>query len=155
MFRTAEPTKMPLPAILLILATLLPLVSFVILMFLGKRMGNPLAGYVGTAAIGGSFVCSIIAMMLWLSGGKYNDVRHGLIGYGPVKNGGPINLPMKWIPTGSGLLQDHPGYLDIGVYVDSLTILMFAMVTLVATLVHVFSIGYMAEDKRYPRFLTY
>ena len=32
---------------------------------------------------------------------------------------------------------------------------MFAMVTLVATLVHIFSIGYMAEDKRFPRFFTY
>src|SRR5207248_5499742 len=68
---------------------------------------------------------------------------------------GPINVPMKWIPVGSGLNQDHPGYLDIGVYVDSLTIVMFAMVTLVATLVHVFSIGYMHEDKRFPRFFTY
>src|SRR6266581_2445548 len=93
---------MPLPAFLLILATLLPLASFVILVFMGKRMGNPLAGYVGTA-----------------------------------------------------VSQDHPGYLDIGVYVDSLTIAMFAMVTLVATLVHVFSIGYMLEDKRFPRFFTY
>ena len=32
---------------------------------------------------------------------------------------------------------------------------MFAMITLVATLVHVFSIGYMREDKRFPRFFTY
>src|SRR5207247_3017786 len=31
----------------------------------------------------------------------------------------------------------------------------FAMITLVSFLVHVFSIGYMAEDKRYPRFFTY
>jgi len=41
------------------------------------------------------------------------------------------------------------------VYVDSLTVLMFAMVTLVSTLVHIFSIGYMAEDKRFARFFTY
>jgi len=32
---------------------------------------------------------------------------------------------------------------------------MFAMITLVAALVHVFSIGYMREDARYPRFFTY
>ena len=147
---------MPLPALLLILATLLPLVSFVILVFLGKRMGNPLAGYVGTAMIGGSFLCAIIAMMLWLNGGKYIDPTHpnqGMVAYG--KNAGPINLPMKWVPVGGGLSQDHPGYLDVGVYVDSLTIAMFSMITLVATLVHVFSIGYMHEDNRFPRFFTY
>jgi proton-translocating NADH-quinone oxidoreductase chain L len=67
---------------------------------------------------------------------------------------------MKWIPVGTdanpgGQAQDHPGWLDVGVYVDSLTILMFAMITLVATLVHIFSIGYMREDKRFPRFFTY
>jgi len=32
---------------------------------------------------------------------------------------------------------------------------MFAMITLVATLIHVFSIAYMADDKRFPRFFTY
>src|SRR5204862_8356251 len=61
----------------------------------------------------------------------------------------------KWIPVGSGSDQDHAGYLDIGVYVDSVTIVMFAMITGVATLVHVFSIGYMHDDKRFPRFFTY
>ena len=70
---------MPAPALLLIIATLLPLVSFTILVFLGKRMGNPLAGYVGTAMIGGSFVCAIIAMMLWLGGGNYMDPAHGMM----------------------------------------------------------------------------
>src|SRR6266851_4049714 len=144
---------MPTPALLLILATLLPLASFVLLVFLGKRMGNPLAGYVGTAAIGASFVCSLLAMVFWLLGGHYVDPVHGKLDYGAGHQ--PINLPMKWIPVGQGLAQDHPGYLDIGVYVDSLTIVMFSMVTLVATLVHVFSIGYMHEDKRFPRFFTY
>ena len=148
---------MPLPALLLILATLLPLVSFVILMFLGKRMGNPLAGYVGSAFIGGSFVCSLIALMLWASASStahyYTDAVKGTSRYG--MGWGPINIPMKWIPVGTGISQDHPGYLDIGVYVDSLTIAMFSMITLVSTLVHVFSIGYMHEDKRYPRFFTY
>lgn len=149
---------MPLPALLLIIATLLPLVSFTILVFLGKRMGNPLAGYVGTAMIGGSFVCAIVAMMLWLGGGKYADAKYGMIDYGKGK--GPINLPMKWVPVGhgdqpNGIAQDHPGYLDVGVYVDSLTITMFSMITLVATLVHVFSIAYMHEEKRFARFFTY
>src|SRR5947199_9399818 len=32
---------------------------------------------------------------------------------------------------------------------------MFSMITLVATLINIFSIGYMHEDKRFPRFFTY
>jgi NADH-quinone oxidoreductase subunit L len=132
---------MPLPALLLVVATLLPLASFALLLFFGKRMGNPFAGYVGTAFIGLSFVCSGLATYSWLHGG-----------YAGSK---PINLPYQWIPVGDGVGQRHPGYLDVGVYVDSLTVTMFFMITLVATLVHVFSIGYMHEDKRFPRFFTY
>ena len=150
---------MPLPALLLILATLLPLVSFLILVFLGKRLGNPLAGYVGTAMIGGSFVCSLIALILWLTPHSFTDpVKQISVQYGA--GAGPINIPMRWIPIGhagspNGIAQDHPNYLDVGIYVDSLTILMFAMITLVATLVHIFSIGYMHEDPRFPRFFAY
>jgi proton-translocating NADH-quinone oxidoreductase chain L len=135
---------MPTPALLLTIATLLPLASFVLLVFLGKRMGTPLAGIVGTLAIAGSFVCSAAATFSWLNGAA---------DWGYQK--GPINLPMKWIPVGGGIDQDHPGFLDVGIYVDSVTIVMFAMITGVATLVHVFSIGYMREDKRFPRFFTY
>jgi NADH-quinone oxidoreductase subunit L len=138
---------MPSPALLLLIATLLPLASFLILVFIGRRMGSPLAGVLGTAAIGGSFVCTMLAMMAWLSAPQNHPW-----GFGAHM---PINLTYPWIPVGDGLGQDHPGFLDVGIYVDSLTIAMFAMVTLVATLVHIFSIGYMREDPRYPRFFTY
>src|SRR5688572_24778514 len=124
---------MPTPALLLLIATLLPLLGFVILLFVGKKMATPLAGWVGTAMIAGSFVCSLIAMIVWA--GVSNDSPWG---YGL----GPINLLYPWIPVGQGVEQKTPGFLDIGIYVDSLTIAMFAMITLVATLVHVFSIGY-------------
>ena len=58
---------METPALLLSIATLLPLAAFGFLLFFGKRMGNPFAGYFGTAAIGGSFLCSVAATFFWLS----------------------------------------------------------------------------------------
>ncbi len=36
--------------------------------------------------------------------------------------------------------------LDIGYYIDSLTLVMFTMVTLIATCIHVFAIGYMSDE---------
>ena len=135
---------MPTPALLLIIATLLPLLGFGILLFVGKKMGTPLAGWVGVAMIGGSFVCSLLAMMSWYG----SDAAWGY-------ERGPINIPYHWIPVGDGIDQHKSGFLDVGVYVDSLTIAMFAMITLVSTLVFVFSTGYMREDARYPRFFTY
>ncbi len=142
---------MPTPALLLLIATLLPLASFVLLVFLGKRLGNPLAGYVATIAIAGSFACSLVAMMLWADVSPASKWGMGLQ---------PLNLTMRWIPIGSsafpnGLHQDHAGFLDLGMYVDSLTIAMFSMITLVSTIVHIFSIGYMHDDKRFSQFFCY
>src|SRR6266850_1251297 len=143
---------MPTTAVLLIIATVLPLVSFTVLVFVGKRMGKPLAGVVATSAIGLSFLCSILAMIAWAQGGKYTPVGESAeIKYGMGEL--PINLPLNWVPAGYS--AGNTTFLKVGVYVDSLTIVMFAMITLVATLIHVFSIAYMADDKRFPRFFTY
>ena len=144
---------MPSPALLLLLATLLPAISFLLLAFLGRRMGTPLAGYVATAVIGFSFVLTIGAMILWYGNGTYAGRDWGF-------SRGPINIPIRWLPIGSadrpgGIDQDSPGFLDLGIFVDSLTIAMFATVTFVALAVHLFSLGYMRADSRYPRFFTY
>src|ERR1051326_7349855 len=140
---------MPQPAFLLLMATVLPLFSFVILLFMGKRMGK-IAGFVGTAAIAASFVFSMLALIVWVSKGDQPDAAYG-------KGNQAINLRMNWIPTDivpSGSTTTN-GFLQVGIYVDSLTVTMFCMITLVSTLVFVFSIGYMADDKRFPRFFTY
>jgi len=143
---------MPRPDYLLIIATILPLASFPLLVFVGKRMGKPLAGYVGTGAIFLSFVLSILAMWSWVIGGSYTPPGETTaIKFGMGEQ--PINVPMIWAPAGYAAGQTT--FLKVGVYVDSLTVLMFSMITSVATLVHVFSMGYMGDDKRYPRFFTY
>jgi NADH-quinone oxidoreductase subunit L len=144
---------MPTPALLLLIATLLPLAAFVLLLFIGKRLGTPLAAYVATGFIAVSFICTIFAMIDWYGGGTANGRDWGFAR-------GPINLPIHWLPIGTalhpfGIAQETPGWLDIGIFIDSLTMAMFAMITLVATLVHIFSIGYMLEDGRYSRFFAY
>src|SRR5688572_11155486 len=133
-------------ATLLTLATLAPLVSFVILVFLGKRMGNPIAGIVGTLFSCASFALSLVAMIWWLSLDTANPAAVG-------SGGSPYLKVWDWIPVGQWISNN--GWLQLGLYVDSLTVVMFSMITLVAALVHVFSLGYMGEDKRFPRFFTY
>jgi NADH:ubiquinone oxidoreductase subunit 5 (subunit L)/multisubunit Na+/H+ antiporter MnhA subunit len=149
---------MPTPALLLLIATLLPLAAFVVLVFIGRRLGTPLAGWFATAAIGGSFLCSMIALASWYGGGMLPGAADPNMKWGYGEH--PISKTFKWIPVGTeanpgGIMQEHPGWLDMGIYVDSLTVAMFAMITLVSTLVFIFSIGYMREDKRFPRFFTY
>lgn len=41
------------------------------------------------------------------------------------------------------------------IYVDQLTAIMFLLVTFVSAVVHVYSLGYMSDDKNLPKFLSY
>ena len=72
-------------------------------------------------------------------------IRHGLL----------AQCPSAWgfQPTRRSRLRRpvHPGQirltvLTIGYYIDSLTIAMFCMVTLIASCIHVYSLGYMHEE---------
>ncbi|MDB5354156.1 MAG: nuoL 2 [Phycisphaerales bacterium] len=139
---------MPTPVLFLLIATLLPLAAFILLLCVGKRLGTPIAGWVATAFMAASFACTMTAMVEWYDPSPYLGVDCGF-------NERPISMTVPWLPAGGGVGQEHPGFLDLGFYVDSLTIAMFAMITLVATLVHVFSIGYMRRDPRFARFFTY
>ncbi|NNJ10794.1 NADH-quinone oxidoreductase subunit L [Chloroflexales bacterium ZM16-3] len=53
-----------------------------------------------------------------------------------------------WAPAGSGSFA-------MGVYVDSPVAVMLAMVTITATCIHLFSIGYMASNPRQSRFFSF
>jgi NADH:ubiquinone oxidoreductase subunit 5 (subunit L)/multisubunit Na+/H+ antiporter MnhA subunit len=143
---------MPLTALLLILAALLPLASCLTLMAIGRRLATPLAGYVATFCIALSFLCSGWGMLRWLGGGSYLGQPYG-------KSVAPIIVSWPWVPIGSravpnGFAQDHPGWLDLSVYVDSLTIALFVTVTLSSMLVHIFAVRSLRRDPRFTRFFA-
>src|SRR3984893_18670437 len=70
------------------------------------------------------------------------------IGFGP-ENGKLVVVKLfTWID--SGTLS-----FDWSLRVDTLTAVMFIVVTGVSSLVHVYSIGYMVEDPGIPRFMSY
>ena len=60
----------------------------------------------------------------------------------------PEPIAIDWISLGSVTLS-------MGFYLDSVTVIMLIVVTLVSSLVHIFSIGYMHGDPRYPRFFAF
>lgn len=57
----------------------------------------------------------------------------------------------KWASGGSVI----PYEMDIGFLIDPLTVVMLVAVTFVSFLVHIYSIGYMADDDGYQRFFSY
>ena len=60
----------------------------------------------------------------------------------------PESHTVNWISLGGVTFS-------MGFYLDSVTVIMLIVVTLVSSLVHIFSMGYMHGDPRYPRFFAY
>ncbi len=124
---------------LLLIATLAPLVSAILNIFLGKRMLGKASALFATLVMAGAFGCAVAALIKW------NAL--------PANGRLPIVTNVPWIPLSSVGLGAH--YLYLGILVDGLTVAMMTMVTFIAMLVHVYSLGYMAGDTRYERFFAY
>lgn len=134
-------TLLPL---LLVLAWLLPLVSFALIVLLGPRMGKhgQGAGVLATGAIGTAFVLSAIALGAWLTNHPIQVAQHGAEHHASEAAGAIEAISGKLYSLGEfGSLE-----ITISYYIDSLTVAMFAMVTLIATCIHVYSFGYMHEE---------
>ena len=120
--------------LLLGLAWLLPLASFTLIVLFGPRMGRNgyYAAFVATTAIVAGFFLSLTALILWI----YNNPLSA--GHGEHA-AAPLAVTGDWYELGRfGSLR-----VTIGYYIDSLTLAMFCMVTLVASCIHVYSFGYM------------
>jgi NADH-quinone oxidoreductase subunit L len=112
----------------------LPLAGFAFLMVFGRRLGEPVAGWIATAAVGGSFLASI-ATFIALQGEPVGERQYTL-------------QLWEWLPVG--------GFrVDFGFLVDPLSISMCLFITGIATLIHLYSIGYMHGDPKFSKFFVY
>ncbi len=198
------------PGLLYVIATLLPLVSFVLLFLGGKRWGKA-GAYVATGAIGGACVLSVIGLVLFLDRTHYEHLQghhdehpakpqadqhkpqaelhkphvekkedHSHKGAAIEEHKEPGTPPwagsIYWaflsdLDESGNVKLDAPALsLRLGFYIDGLAAVMFVMISFIATLIHVFSIGYMSEELqptvddhqahvtrkgRFPRFFTF
>ncbi len=115
---------------LLWLVIVLPLFGSVFLHFFGRRLGEPVAGWVATSATAGSFVVALGAAL-------------------PFFRGTGENLQVvlwEWMPAVGATFE---------LTWDPLAALMTLIVTGVGSLIHLYSIGYMSGDERFSRFFVY
>ena len=110
-----------------------PLAGAVLLLGSGRRIGRA-AGVVGSAAVGVGFAAAAAS---WLS----------VIAL-PAGSRSTVTRVYQWAAIGN---------LDVGIDFrwDPLSAVMALTVTGVAFLIHLYSIGYMQGDERYPRFFGY
>lgn len=116
------------------LVPLLPLAGFVLLLASGRKLGNPLAGWLATFMVAASFVVTVI-------------VFAGLFRL-PVAGRSYTQTWFTWISSG------HL-HVDMGLLIDPLSMTMAAFVTGVSALIHLYSIGYMEHDEDFPKFFLY
>jgi NADH-quinone oxidoreductase subunit L len=111
----------------------LPLAGFLLLMLLGRRIGEPGAGWLATLLMGGAFAATVA-------------VHLGLVDRGPEERAFTQTL-FEWLPVG-GL------HVDVGFLVDPLSMTMALFITGVGALIHLYSVGYMHGDRDFARYFA-
>jgi NADH-quinone oxidoreductase subunit L len=112
------------------IAVALPLLGAATLLLFGRRFGEPGSGYLATLLAFLSFIIGVIAAVDFFAGDAHGEVV----------------FLFSWIP-GLGI--------DAEFLWDPLSALMTMVVAGVGSLIHLYSIGYMHGDERYPRFFAY
>jgi len=115
----------------LLLVVLLPLIGSILAGLFGRQIGRAGAHTVTILGVAGS--CALSAHVLWQL----------------LQGAAPFNENLyTWLQAGD--IQ-----VNVGFMVDKLTAMMMVVVTFVSLLVHIYTIGYMAEDDGYQRFFSY
>ncbi|MCE5322989.1 NADH-quinone oxidoreductase subunit L [bacterium] len=114
------------------LIPVLPVVAFALIIAFGKKLPGQ-GAYVAITGMLLSLVGAAWVAATWFVGGVHED---------------PLSVTIPWMPVGSF-------NIDMGFSVDALSCVMLLVVTIVASMVLIYSVGYMHGDKRYPRYFAY
>ena len=109
------------------LILLLPLFSSVVI-GLGAFRSRTASAAISVGAVAGSFLLTLLLLL--------------------VATGGKLHPSVAWLAI-EGL------EIDIGLQIDSLSKLMLCVVTGVGSLIHIFSLGYMKEDRDFSRYFAF
>ena len=115
----------------LLIIALAPLLGAILAGFLGKVIGR--AGAHTVTILGVAVSCALSGQVLW-------QLLHGA----PVFNDNVYTF-----------FEIDRYSAHIGFLIDNLTAMMMVVVTFVSLLVHIYTIGYMADDDGYQRFFSY
>ncbi|MBN3857368.1 NADH-quinone oxidoreductase subunit L [Paraburkholderia sp. Ac-20340] len=115
---------------LLLAIPLAPLAGSLIAGLFGKTVGRAGAHTVTILGVAIAFVLSCMTFFDVLGGASFNATVYEWMSVGGMK-------------------------FEVGFLIDSLTALMMIVVTFVSLMVHIYTIGYMAEEEGYQRFFSY
>ena len=117
--------------LMLKLIVFLPLISGLVNGIFCKKFSNQTASVISSGAI---VIAAICAVFVFNKAGIEQDAIHIIL--------------TNWININSI-------NVSWAIYVDQLTAIMMLLVTSVSAVVHIYSLGYMSDDKNLPKFLSY
>jgi NADH-quinone oxidoreductase subunit L len=118
---------------------LIPFLMFAFLGLAGHKLKARLSGLLGTAGL------AVITVMSYITAYRYF--------FASPWNGGPFKAIPAFNTT--WLQFTDKLYIDIGVLLDPISVMMLIVVSTVSFMVHIYSIGYMKGEKGYERFFAF
>lgn len=127
---------------LLILIPLLPLLGFAFCGLIGKRASKAVVGGVATAAVAISFAIALL-------------VLRGMVALPVDERATHFQAVVyQWMSIPGATAGAHDLKLDIALLLDPLSLTLTLIITGVGALIHLYAMGYMADDSRYSRFFS-
>lgn len=116
---------------------LIPLALFLILGIFSKKIPPAISGWIGSAGLGTAFVLSLYTAFHYFTEAQIDGVYQTFI------------YKYTWLSFSDKL------HIDMGVLIDSISVMMLVVVSTISFMVHVYSRGYMKGDDGYTRFFAY
>src|SRR4029079_15984964 len=112
----------------------LPLAGFLIILVLGRKLGEPLAGWVSL------LMCAPACVVT--AGGFFDLLSKD------AAERSHTEILFTWLPVGNL-------HVDMGFLADPLSITMALFITGIGSLIHLYAIGYMHGDPKFTKFFIY
>ena len=122
-----------------ILIVVLPAIMFLILGLGGKYMKHVVSGVLGTISL------SVMTVLAYITAYQY------FFGVGKAADGAYKAITVfnfEWLR-----FTDHL-HIDLGMYLDPISVMMLVVITTVSLMVHIYSLGYMKGEKGFLDWLS-
>jgi NADH-quinone oxidoreductase subunit L len=118
---------------------LLPLLSFIVLGLFGRKYVRTTSGILGTLALLGSTVLSLVAArQYFFIDGKSGDVYQQITAF-----------KFEWLHFSQTVS------IDMSMIIDPISVMMLVVVSFVSLMVHLFSLGYMKGEERFATYYAF
>ncbi len=121
------------------LIPLLPLAGFLLLGLFGRKFFKNTSGIIGT-----TLLLISTALALYTAYGYFFE-------YGKVDGVYQKLIPLQytWLEFSKGVS------IDMGIILDPISVMMLVVVTFISLMVHIYSLGYMKGEKRFPTYYAF